>query len=112
MQGCKPRATPCEQNLNCTNNAEVMRDVSKFREAVGSFIYLTCARPDISYIVKKPSRYFSEPSEEQWITVKHVLGYLKGTSEKELCYRKSDNGQLGLQAFSDANWADAVSDKM
>lgn len=69
-----------------------MCDVRKFREAVGGLIYLTtCTRPDIIYIVNKLSQYFSEPTEEQWITVKHVLEYLKGTNEKQLCYRKSDN---------------------
>ena len=39
MQDCKPRATPCEQNLNYTDDAVPMEDVRKYREAVGSPVY-------------------------------------------------------------------------
>lgn len=47
MHDCKPRSTPCEQKLNYTDDATLMNDVSRYREAVGSLIYLTvCTRPD------------------------------------------------------------------
>lgn len=105
MQDCKPRSTPCEQKLAYTDGADMMTDVRKYREAVGSLIYLTvCTRPDLSFVVSKLSQYFAEPTDEQWLTVKHVLRYLKGTLEKDLCYRKCDDA-LGIQAFSDADWA-------
>lgn len=111
MQVCKPRATPCEAKLNYTDNIETMCDVRKYREAVGSLLYLsTCIRLDLSFVVSKLSQYFSEPTEEQWSTVKHVLRYLKGTSDKQLFYRKCDQ-PLGLHAFSDANWAEDTSDR-
>lgn len=64
MQDCKPRVTPCEVKLNYTDEVEVM-DIRKYREAVGSLIYLTtCTRPGLSFIVSKLSQYFSEPTEE------------------------------------------------
>ena len=48
-----------EQKLNYTDDAALMSDVSRYREAVGSLIYLTvCARPDLSVIVSKLSQYF------------------------------------------------------
>lgn len=104
MQDCKPRSTPCEQKLNYTDGADMMIDVRRYREVVGSLIYLSvCTRPDLSFVVSKLSQYFSEPTDEQWVTVKHVLRYLKGTSDKGLCYTKCDT--LGLQAYSDADWA-------
>lgn len=47
MQECKPRALPCEQKLNYSVDANVLSDVKRCREAVGSFIYLTtCTRPE------------------------------------------------------------------
>ena len=111
MEDCKPRATPCEVKLDYTGNLEVMCDVRKYREAVGSLIYLTtCTRPDLSFVVSRLSQYFSKPTEEQWTTVKHVLRYLKATSDKVLCYRKSQE-QPGLHAFSDADWAEDTSDR-
>ena len=110
MQDCKPRATPCETKLNYTDDCELMTDITKYREAVGSLLYLTtCTRPDLSFIVGKLSQYFSRPSLEQWTTVKHVLRYLKGTSDKQLCYTKGE--ELGLIAYSDANWAEDASDR-
>lgn len=111
MEKCKPRATPCEQKLNYTDNAEVMSDVRKYRELVGSLIYLaTCTRPDLSFVVSKLSQYFTRPTTEQWNTVRHVLRYLKGTQDKELCYRKGANENL-IHAYSDANWAADVTDR-
>lgn len=79
---------------------------------MGSLIYLTtCTRPDLSFVVSKLSQYFTEPTEERWTTVKHVLRYLKGTSEKQSCYRKCDNEKLRLQAYSNADWAADVTDR-
>lgn len=64
----------------------------------------------MSFILSKLSQYFSEPTEDQWTTVKHVLRYLKGASEKELCYRKCNNEELRLWAYSD-DWAADVTDR-
>lgn len=112
MQNCKPRETPCDQKLDYTENAVKMDDVRMYREAVGSLIYLTtCTRPDLSFVVSKLSQYFAEPTEEQWVTVKHVLRYLRGTIEKELCFRRNDSEKLGLLAYSDADWAADVTDR-
>ena len=111
-QDCKPRVTPSEQKLNYINDAQVMSDVKKYREAVGSLIYLTtCTRPDLSFVVSKLSQYFTEPTEEQWTTVKHVMRYLKGTSEKEMCFTKSPNEKLQLHPYSDADWAADTTDR-
>lgn len=60
-----------------------MQEPRRFREAVGSLIYLsTCTLPDIRFVVSKLSQYFAEPTVEHWNTVKHVFRYLKGTMEK------------------------------
>lgn len=80
MQDCKPRSSPCEPKLNYNDGDAKLSDPRKYRGAVGSLIYLSsCTRPDLSYVVSKLSKYLSKPTEEQWITVKHVLKYLKGT---------------------------------
>lgn len=83
-----------------------------YREAVGSLIYLaTCTRPDLSFVVSKLSQHFAEPSEEHWNTVKHVFRYLKGTTNRGLCFKKDDASNLGLIVHSDADWAGEVSDR-
>lgn len=84
------------------DNAVKMNYVKMYREALGSLIYLaTCTCADLSFIVSKLSQHHSEPTEEQWVTVKHVLRYLEGTSNKELCFRRDDGEKLVLVAYSD-----------
>src|SRR4029434_11014516 len=112
MQDCRTRETPCEQKLEYTDDAVKMEDVRMYREAVGSLIYLTtCTRPDLSFVVSRLSQYFAEPTEEQWVTVKHVLRNFKGPPEKGLSFRRNDSEKLGIQAYSDADWAADTSDR-
>ena len=48
-------------------------DVTRYREMVGSLIYaMMCSRPDLAYIVTKLSQSLANPSQGDWITVKHV----------------------------------------
>lgn len=111
MHECRVRDTPCDQKLDYTEDAPKMVDVKKYREAVGSLIYLTtCTRPDLCFVVSKLSQYFAEPTDEHWVRVKHVLRYLRGNADKPLCFRKSSE-KLGLQAYSDADWAADKTDR-
>ena len=40
-----------------------------------------------------------------------MLRYLKGTKQTELCYRKCDDENLRLSAYSDADWAAGLTDR-
>jgi hypothetical protein len=46
-----------------------------------------CTRPDICFAVGIDSRYQSNPREEYWQSVKHILKYIKGTIDYMLVYR-------------------------
>ena len=54
-------------------------------------------------------QYLPKP-HEHWITAKHVLRYIKGMTEYQLCYRKKDDG-LRLIAHSNANWTSGQNDR-
>ena len=109
MTDCKPRSTPSEPKLECCDESPA--DARKYREAVGSLIYaMTCTRPDICYIVTKLSQNLSKPLVAHWTAVKHVLRYIKGTLDYELCYRKCDSN-LRLIGYSDADWASSCDDR-
>ena len=105
MSNCKPRNTPSEQKLEFSDDSNC--DAKLYRESVGSLTYaMKCNRPDLCWVFTKLSHNLANPQKSHWIAVKHVLRYLKGTLEYELCYRKcSDN--LTLQGYSDADWADS-----
>lgn len=115
MSDCKPRTTPCELKVESgENDQDSSREVQnprEYREIVGSLIYaMTCTRPDISWIVSKLSQTLSSPKARDFVTAKHVLRYLKGTSDYELCFQKT-NCDLSLIAFSDSDWASSLNDR-
>ena len=52
MTACKPIATPMEQNTKLRADlAEVLEDLTMYRKIVGSLIYATLTRPNMSHDV-------------------------------------------------------------
>ena len=74
---------------------------SLYRHLVGSLVYLTVTRPDISYVVHQVSQYLSAPRSTHYAVVLRILRYLKGTLFHGLFY--SAQSPLVLRAFSDAD---------
>ena len=104
MLDSRPRATPCEAKPEIVNADSHPLNV-KYREVVGSLIYLmTCTRPDISWTVTRLSQKLENPGPAEWVMLKHVLRYLKGSMNSGLIYQKSNNG-LSLAGYSDSDWA-------
>ena len=92
MTDCKPRSTPCEQRFEST--VVQISEGRQYREFVGSLIYImTCTRPDLSWIVSKPSQItLSNQKAADLVAAKHVLRYLnsKGSINYEICFTKSN----------------------
>jgi hypothetical protein len=59
-------------------------------------------RPDIAYAARVLARFNSNPGLPHWQAVKHVLHYLKGTSDYKLTYRPSDASEPFI-TYSDAD---------
>ena len=66
---------------------------------------MTCSRPRLSWIVTKLSQHLSKPTKTDWMIVKHVLRYVKGTLDFKLAYQKSKNGlqTVGLSDYFTLN---------
>jgi hypothetical protein len=64
---------------------------------------MTCTRLDLCWVVTVLSQRLADPSDEHYIVLKHVLRYLKGSLDYELCFTKCTDG-LQLTGFSDASW--------
>ena len=79
-----------------------MSNPSLYRCLVGSLIYLTVTRPDISYVVHQVSQYLSAPRSTHYAVVLCILRYLKGTLFHGLFY--SAQSPFVLYAFSDVDW--------
>jgi hypothetical protein len=51
---------------------------SVYRKLVGSLIYLTITRPDLSFVMRFISIFMTSPKVEHWNAAKQVLRYVKG----------------------------------
>ncbi|XP_057791241.1 uncharacterized mitochondrial protein AtMg00810-like [Salvia miltiorrhiza] len=74
---------------------------TKYREIIGSLLYLTASRPDIAYAVGVCARYQSDPKEAHMDAAKRILRYLKGTPNIGLWYPADDNFKLSEYSDSD-----------
>eukprot|EP00253_Pinus_taeda_P025408 PITA_25408 len=62
MTQCNPLSTPLEQNIKLTSiEGKEFEDATKYRQLIGSLIYLTTTRPDISFRVGILSRFMQKP---------------------------------------------------
>uniref|UniRef100_A0A2N9GY11 Reverse transcriptase Ty1/copia-type domain-containing protein n=1 Tax=Fagus sylvatica TaxID=28930 RepID=A0A2N9GY11_FAGSY len=102
--------TPIEYNnrLN-THDGEPLPDAILYRQLVGSLVYLTVTRPDISYAVHIVSQFMAAPRSLHYVAVLRILRYLKGTLFHGLHF--SSQSSLILQAYSDADWAGDPTDR-
>ena len=66
-----------------------------YLSAIGGLIYLTnCTRPDIAFPVNLLAKYSSALTRRHWNGIKHVLHYLRGTTDMILFYPHCSNPQL------------------
>uniref|UniRef100_A0A2N9HNI8 Uncharacterized protein n=1 Tax=Fagus sylvatica TaxID=28930 RepID=A0A2N9HNI8_FAGSY len=102
--------TPIEYNnrLN-THDGEPLPDATLYRQLVGSLVYLTVTRPDISYAIHIVSQFMAAPRSLHYTAVLRILRYLKGTLFHGLHF--SSQPSLTLQAYSDADWAGDPTDR-
>ena len=102
--------TLVELNAHLTpTGGKPLSNPSLYRRLVGSVVYLTVTRPDISYVVHQVSQYLFAPRSTHYAAVLCILRYLKGTLFHGLFY--SAQSPLVLRAFSDADWAGDPTDR-
>ena len=80
-----------------------------YRSMIGSLLYLTASRPDISFSVGVCARYPSKPNELHVCAVKRILKYISGTIDYGIWMSKDTN--TANVGFSDADWAGCVDDR-
>jgi hypothetical protein len=96
--------TPMELNVKYRRDeGELLDDPTTYRKLVGSLIYLTITRPDISYIVHIVSKFMQAPRHLHLSAVRRIIRYILGTSSRGLFFPIGSS--LQLQAYSDAEWA-------
>ena len=84
-------------------------DLSLYRSMIGSLLYLTTSRLDISYSVGVYARYQSNPKESHIIALKKIIKYVKITADFGGWYSKDTNDVIA--GYSDADWARNADDR-
>ena len=75
---------------------------------MGSLLYLTHTRPDISFTVGLVSRFSHDPHESHWQASKRILRYIRGTTCYGIHYTLGDPHIVG---YTDSDWAGDVDDR-
>ena len=100
--------TLVDVNLHLSKNNGKSIPQQEYAQAIGSLMYvMNCTRPDIAYIVRKLSRYRSNPGPDHWKTIVRVLRYLKYTQNYGLHYSKY---LVVLEGYCDVNWISDTKD--
>ena len=84
-------------------------DSSLYRSMIGSLLYLTASRPDISYSMGVCARYQANPKESHMIALKRIIKYVETTADFDVWYNKDTNDVLAR--YSDTDWAGNVDDR-
>eukprot|EP00253_Pinus_taeda_P029631 PITA_29631 len=103
MEMCKPMEIPLAGNwrkADATSGEVVVATV--YRQLVGSLVYLVNTRPNLCFVVNQLSQAMVQPTKLFWKAAKHVLRYLRGTTQYGLWYRRTEG--VKLQGFTDADW--------
>ena len=87
----------------CEKGEELLGPEVPYLCAIGAIMYLaTCIRPNISFPINLLARYSYAPTRRHWNGIKHILRYLKGTSNMGLFYSKESKQQL--LGYADAGY--------
>jgi len=80
MMGCKPISIPLEQNVKLSaDEGDLVEDTTMYVRIVGSLIYMTILRPDLSYAVRVVSQFMQTPQKPHLDAVRRILKYIKHT---------------------------------
>ncbi|KAM2279879.1 hypothetical protein ACFX1S_040660 [Malus domestica] len=84
-------------------------DQTLYRSMIGSLLYLTASRPDISFSVGACARYQANPKESHLEVVKRIIRYVSGIADFGLHYSFETNSEI--VGFSDADWVGNADDR-
>ncbi|GJR68342.1 hypothetical protein Tco_0592790 [Tanacetum coccineum] len=79
-------------------------DTTHYCGMVGTFMYLTASRPDLTFAVCMCAQYQAKPTEKHLHAVKRIFKYLRGTINRGLLY--PEDSSIALTAYADADYVD------
>ncbi|XP_020674351.1 uncharacterized protein LOC110093716 [Dendrobium catenatum] len=105
-KSCPTPITPATRHPQ--QSTELFHDPSMYRRLTGSLQYLTITRPNIAYATNQVCQHMQTPTTADFIQLKRILHYIKGTSSFGLPITPGDTS---LQTYTDADWAADIADR-
>ena len=122
---------PCWSELRAKDMSRELNfeDASKFRQAVGTALYISCDRPDVGYAVRMLAAYMARPTEHARVGLVKLIQYLINTSDYGILMKfaapgtrklnsylhdtgcADDTERAVLEVFSDADWSGSKKDR-
>jgi len=109
MIDSKPALTPLDSKLKLDTTSAPLQAINDYHRLVGKLIYLTIARPDITYVVSLASQFMHVPTVFHLGIVKRILRYLKGSIGCGIVLTK--NGHTQITGYNDSNWVGNALDR-
>ena len=109
MTDCRFVSTPLDRNLKLRPDLGAAYNEKRFWQIVGSLIYLTITRPDLSYPMGVIIQFMQRPIVENLQCALRVLRHVSITKDRGLLYRHGLAEQL--VGYTDADWAGDASDR-
>ncbi|XP_034699365.1 uncharacterized mitochondrial protein AtMg00810-like [Vitis riparia] len=107
LQGATSVDTPMELNVKLRKEEDdLLVDPSLYRKLVGSLVYLTITKSNISFVVQQVSQFLQTPRHLHLAVVCRIIRYVQGTSTRGLFFPASNSTRLA--AYSDADWVGCV----
>ncbi|GJZ06749.1 retrovirus-related pol polyprotein from transposon TNT 1-94 [Tanacetum coccineum] len=104
MESSDPVDTPMVEKSKLDEDTQGKAvDPTHYRGMVGTLMYLTASRPDLTFTVCMCARYQAKPTEKHLHVVKRIFKYLRGTVNRGLWYPKDSS--IALTAYADADHA-------
>nr|GEU38181.1 retrovirus-related Pol polyprotein from transposon TNT 1-94 [Tanacetum cinerariifolium] len=104
METSEPIDTPLVEKSKLDEDPQGKAvDPTRYREIIGSLMYLTSSKPDLQFDVCMCARYQAKPTEKHLHAVKRIFRCLRETINMGLWYSK--DSCIALTAFADADHA-------
>ncbi|GJU79391.1 hypothetical protein Tco_1276461 [Tanacetum coccineum] len=100
MESSDPVDTPMVEKFELDEDPQGKSvDPTHYHGMVGTLMYLTGSRPDVTFVVCMCARYQAKPTEKHLHAVKRIFKYLRGTVNRGLWYPKDSS--IALTAYAD-----------
>ncbi|GKE19101.1 retrovirus-related pol polyprotein from transposon TNT 1-94 [Tanacetum coccineum] len=100
IESSDPMDTPMVEKSKLDKDTQSKAvDPTHYRGMIGTLMYLTASRPDLTFVVCMYARYQAKPTEKHLHAVKRIFKYLRGTVNMGLWYPKDSS--IALTAYAD-----------